>query len=230
MGGGDWNEDFAEILRHIHTIKGCGGTFGFPAITMIAHALEDYIETAGKVGPDHLPAIQAYTDAIRDIAGHGENPGDNETTKILRGLPVCGTVTVNAIATDQTPRDIGFLLVLPKGLQRRIIGEELASCGFRISLAENAIQAIEIAIANPPHIIAASMVNEDMSGVELARVFKAIEVTENAKFLLMTSSGDTDPEALGLSADARVVRKGDKFIEDMTNHLIEWGVFGDISS
>ena len=29
----------------------------FPAITMIAHALEDCIETAGKVGPDHLPAI-----------------------------------------------------------------------------------------------------------------------------------------------------------------------------
>jgi len=43
----------------------------FPAITMIAHALEDYIETAGKVGPDHLPAIQAYTDAIRVIADHG---------------------------------------------------------------------------------------------------------------------------------------------------------------
>ena len=117
MGGGDLNEDFAEILRHIHTIKGCGGTFGFPAITMIAHALEDYIETAGKVGPDHLPAIQAYTDAIRDIADHGENPGDNETTEILRALPVCGTVSVNAIATDQTPRDIGFLLVMNLGFR-----------------------------------------------------------------------------------------------------------------
>ena len=103
----------------------------FPAITMIAHALEDYIETASKVGLDHLPAIQAYTDAIRVIADHGENPGDSETTEILRALPHSGTVTVNATPTDQITRDIGFLLVLPKGLQRRIIGEGLASCGFR---------------------------------------------------------------------------------------------------
>ena len=200
----------------------------FPAITMIAHALEDYIETAGKVSPDHLPAIQAYTDAIRVIADHGENPGDSETTEILRALPHSGTVTVNATPTDQITRDIGFLLVLPKGLQRRIIGEELASCGFRVSLAETAVEAIEIGLANPPHIIGASMVNEDMSGVEMAHAFKAIDALSNAKFLLMTSSGETDPEALGLPAGARVARKGCKFQMDMTNHLIEWGVFGNI--
>ena len=168
----------------------------FPAITMIAHALEDYIETAGKVGPDHLPAIQAYTDAIRVIADHGENPGDSETTEILRALPHSGTVTVNATPTDQITRDIGFLLVLPKGLQRQIIGP--------------------------------GMVNKDMSGVEMAHAFKAIDALSNAKFLLMTSSGETDPEALGLPAGARVARKGCKFQMDMTNNLIEWGVFGNI--
>ena len=82
-----------------------------------------------------MPATQAYVDAIHKIVDNGENPDDQETTKILRALPVSGTITVDAIASDQTPRDIGFLLVMPKGLQRRIIGEELASCGFRVSLA-----------------------------------------------------------------------------------------------
>jgi HPt (histidine-containing phosphotransfer) domain-containing protein len=230
MDAGDWDEDFPEILRRVHSIKGGGGTFGFSAITMIAHALEDYIETAGKVGTDHLPAIQAYADAIRDIADSGENPSDSGTTEILRALPHSGTVTVNAIATEQTLRVIGFLLILPKGLQRRIIAAELASCGFRVSLAENAVQAIEIALANPPHIIAASMINEDMSGIELAHVFKAMGATREARFMLMTSSEETDPEALGLPADARVARKGDKFPMDMTNHLIEWGVFGKIKA
>ena len=166
--GADWDKDFSEILRYVHSIKGTGSTFGFPAITMIAHALEDYIETSGEIGSDHLPAIQAYADAIHKIADHGKNPDDQETTNILRALPVSGTITVDAIAFDQTPRDIGFLLVMPKGLQRRIIGEELASCGFRVSLAETAIEAIEIAIANPPDIFAASQFNEDMTGAELA--------------------------------------------------------------
>ncbi|NQV83952.1 MAG: Hpt domain-containing protein [Rhodospirillales bacterium] len=227
-GSGDWDEDFPEVLRRIHSIKGGGGTFGFPAITMIAHALEDYIETAGTVGSEHLPAIQVYCDTIRDIADTGVNPGDSETTEILRALPVSGSVAVNAITTEQKTREIGFLLVLPKGLQRRIIGEELASCGFRVSLAETALQAIEIALANPPDIFAASRFNEDMTGIELARVFKAIDALSDAKFLLMTSADETDPKTLGLSNDARVARKGDKFTEDMTNHLIEWGVFGDI--
>ena len=27
----DWDKDFAEILRYTHSIKGSGGTFGFPA-------------------------------------------------------------------------------------------------------------------------------------------------------------------------------------------------------
>ena len=227
---GAWDKDFAEILRYVHSIKGSGGTFGFPAITMIAHALEDFIETAGKIGPDHLPAIQVHVDAIRKISDQGENPTDQETTKILRALPVSSTITVDAIPSDQAPRDIGFLLVMAKGLQRRIIGEELASFGFRVSLAETAIEAIEIALANPPDIFAASRFNEDMTGAELARVFKSIDSLANTKFLLMTSSDDTNPEALGLPDDARIAHKGDKFTEDMTNHLIEWGVIREINS
>ena len=94
-------------------------------------------------------------------------------------MPHGGTVTVNATPTDQITRDIGFLLVLPKGLQRWIIG--------------------------------ACMVNKDMSGFEMAHAFKAIYALSNVKFLLMTTSGETDPKALGLPADARVARKGYKF-------------------
>jgi len=55
-----------------------------------------------------LPATQAYVDAIHKIVDNSENPDDQETTKILRALPVSGTITVDAIASDQTPRDIGF--------------------------------------------------------------------------------------------------------------------------
>ena len=71
------------------------------------------------------------------------------------------------------------MLVLPKGLQRRLIG--------------------------------ACMVNTNMSGVEMAHAFKTIDALSNAKSLSMTSSGETDPKALGLPADARVARKGCKF-------------------
>ncbi len=232
--------DFLELQRRVHSIKGGGGTFGFPAVTLIAHALEDYIETsgiasgaidgktgAGDIGEKQLRAMQLYADAIRDILDKGVNPGDSETTDILRRLPA----NAQAIAFgDQAPRDIGFLLVMPKGLQRRIIGEELVSCGFRVNTAENAVRAIEFGLANPPDIIAANMFIEDMTGIELARVFKTIDATSKAKFLLMTSSETSDAKTIGLPLNAKIVRKGNHFSEDLTEHLIAWGVFGYIGA
>jgi len=235
--------DFLELQRRVHSIKGGGGTFGFPAVTLIAHALEDYIETSGiasggidgidgktgsgDIGEKQLRAMQLYADAIRDILDKGVNPGDSETTDILRRLPA----NAQAIAfVDQTPRDIGFLLVMPKGLQRRIIGEELVSCGFRVNTAKNAVRAIEFGLANPPDIIAANMFIEDMTGIELARVFKTIDATSKAKFLLMTSSETIDAKTIGLPLNAKIVRKGNHFSEDLTEHLMAWGVFGDIGA
>lgn len=227
-GGGVWDDDFAELLRQVHSVKGSGGTFGFPAITLIAHSLEDYIETAAEIGRRQLGAIQVFIDAIRAILGRGKNPSDTETIEILRGLPV--SRQARTIGGGQTPRDIGFLLVMPKGLQRRIIGGEMASCGFRVTLSENAVQAIELALANPPDIIAANMFLDDMTGVELARVFKGIDATAKANFMLMTSSDTGDPKTMGLPLGSRIVRKGNQFSEDLSMHLMDWGVFGDIKA
>ncbi len=228
IDGGAWDDDFAELLRQVHSVKGSGGTFGFPAITLIAHSLEDYIETAAEISRRQLDAILVFIDAIRGILGRGENPSDTEITEILRGLPA--SRLTQTIGGGQTPRDIGFLLAMPKGLQRRIIGGEMASCGFRVSLAENAVQAIELALANPPDIIAANMFLEDMTGVELARVFKAIAATAKANFMLMTSSDTGGPKTIGLPLGSRIVRKGNHFSEDLSMHLMDWGVFGDIKA
>jgi len=209
IDGGSWDNDFSELLRKVHSIKGSGGTFGFPAITLIAHSLEDYIETAAEIGRAQLDAVQIFIDAIRDIIGQGEKPGDFETTALLRRLPTSGQsqATEQTIGVDQTVRDIGFLLIMPKGLQRRIIGAEMASCGFRVNLAENAVQAIE-----------------------LARVFRANDATSKTKFLLMTSSDANDAKTLGLPLGARIVRKGDNFSMNLSKHLMDWGVFGDIKT
>ena len=35
----------SEFRRIAHSLKGMGGTFGYPLVSVIAHRLEDYIET-----------------------------------------------------------------------------------------------------------------------------------------------------------------------------------------
>ena len=50
--GSDGTErNILEIKRIIHSIKGAGGSFGFPTVTVIAHRLENYI--SGVPGLNH---------------------------------------------------------------------------------------------------------------------------------------------------------------------------------
>ena len=56
---------------------------------------------------------------------------------ILRALP-SGTAT---LVSAQEVRNVIVLLVMPKGVQRSLIGGELASCGFDLSFTESPIEA-----------------------------------------------------------------------------------------
>jgi len=64
----------------------------------------------------------------------------------------------------------------------------------------------------------------------LTHVFKAIEAASQANFLLMTSSDADDLGTIGLALGSRFVRKGNQFSEDLSTHLMEWGVFGEIKA
>ena len=82
----NWRVDMVELQRRIHSIKGTAGTFGFPAITLIAHKLEDYLKSL-KSPAGHARDIQIFLDVIRDIAECGINPPKEEYPALLRTLP-----------------------------------------------------------------------------------------------------------------------------------------------
>ena len=102
---------------------------------------------------------------------------------ILRALP-SGTAT---LVSAQEVRNVIVLLVMPKGVQRSLIGGELASCGFDLSFTESPIEAIGLAISLKPDIVVSSMEMEPLTGAELGRVFKTIEATSRLAFVLTTS-------------------------------------------
>ena len=45
FGQGD-EDTFDELFRHIHSLKGAGGTFGLPVITRICHQFESFVSIA----------------------------------------------------------------------------------------------------------------------------------------------------------------------------------------
>ncbi|MBM3951552.1 MAG: response regulator [Rhodospirillales bacterium] len=221
----DWHQDMVELQRRVHNVKGSGATFGFPAISLIAHKFEDYLEGL-ETPAKHVRDLQVFLDAIRSIAERGTNPPEEEYPALLRSLP-----RLRHGFTATTPaREVHILLAMPKDVQRRIVRQELASCGFDVTCADNGVAAIGLALSTRPDAVLASLVLPDMSGVELARALAAIGTTRKFPFGLLTSLAADAPKLAGLPLQARVIAKDKRFLETLTERLIEWGLFGHVTA
>ena len=222
------DEALGEFLRHIHSLKGQGGTFDFPTITTVAHRLEDYVETAPEHTDSQLKDIQYFVDVLRRIIESGVDPDPQEITAILNSLPVTAQDydKVEAFDDHKPIQDVQILLVMPKGTQRKIIGKELAACGFQISNADTPVEAIKYAIDHKPDIIIGSREMEQMGGAEMAQVIQTIEATKDCRVVVAATSAKKDKELTNLPESARVIQKGPGFIDDLTECLSDWGFFG----
>jgi len=224
MAGTGIDENLIELQRHIHSIKGQGGTFDFPVVSKIAHRLEDYIETAPALGAAQFQHVQVFVDNIRSIVETGSDPDSQQAAGIFARLPV----TARDIAEAGRQKEVLLLLVLPKGIQRKIIGREMASCGFQIVNAETPIEGLDLAIELKPDIVVASGVMTQMSGKEFAWVLNAVERTKDCRLVIATSADDDSASLSGLPPEVAVAHKGERFNEELTEHLISWGFFGKI--
>jgi CheY-like chemotaxis protein/HPt (histidine-containing phosphotransfer) domain-containing protein len=232
----DDGEKLLKLIQHnVHTIKGTGGSFGFPSISRIAHALEDFMEAHPDILTDWL-GIESYLDEIRRIADSGVDVAKEDLARIMDALPKAyrREAAVPAVppgrrrvAAVRPVREVNVLLVMPKGVQRKIIGQELTSCGFGISFVDSGVAAIGVALARKPDMIASNMVLDDMTGADLARAVAGIEEIKDTRFVLITSSRASDLKAAGLPDGAAVVAKDCSYAEALTELLMEWGFFGE---
>ena len=221
---GDSEAHLLELQRHIHSIKGQGTTFDFPTITDVAHRLEDYIETAPELDKAHLLNVQTFVDVMRRIVESGNDPSPEDVDNIFSSLPVTASADPK---TEQTAIDeIRILLVMAKGAQRKIIGKELAACGFQVINSDTPVDAIRIAIAQKPDIIIASRVMEEMNGSEFAQVMNVLDATRECRVVIATSSDSDENNGVTLPEDTAVVHKGATFIDELTDQLDIWGYFG----
>jgi len=215
----DTAHDIEEIQRVIHTIKGQGSTFGFPAVTRIAHRMEDFIESAPDWNESSALELARFADALRDILDSGTDPGEDRLLSILDALPV------NRHDDDGgEPRVVRALLVMPSTMQRRLVARELAACGFHVMTASTPVKAIGAAVATPPDLILASEVMEEMSGHELLQVFRQIDKTRDSHLVLMTSGEPAEPGGRALPEGARVIHKDGGFHAELCRFLAEQGL------
>ncbi len=200
-----------EIKRHVHSLKGMGSTFGFSSISLLAHALEDYFETMFSPDETGIHDTQLFVDRIREILEQKENVSDAAVAQILRDLPL----KAKRRTIRKENRSLSILILMPRGLQRRIVASELSQFGFNVLIAQSSLDAIEQGIRLQPDLFMANMVSEDISGLELAGVFNAIKVTENRPFLLVSTTDIDAQTRAGYPANIHILRVGPKFAQDL---------------
>lgn len=171
------------IRREAHNLKGLGGSFGFPSITLIAHRLENYLSGLDDLKTHQLDDVLAFLDAMQDIVDRAAEPGDDDVSRIVRSLPAKGA----AKEDFQPTSDLEILLVAASSVLGHAVETKLNDLGFRVVTVKSSIDAFETAIRARPDMIIASAVMKNVGGVDLARAFQAMTVTREIPFVLLTS-------------------------------------------
>ena len=214
-------ERMSEFRRIAHSLKGMGGTFGYPLVSVIAHRLEDYIEAEADLHEPILADVQTFLDRMRDVVDGVFAPDDKRTAEIVRELPAKRAgFDVDSVQV----LDVEVMTVMPRGTATTIVEKELRACGYRVSNVEDPIQALEYAVRTRPDMVMASGVLPGLTGVDLACAFRAMPITKGIPVVLFTSFGREHASLSGLPAEVPIVKKGGSFSEDLANALFETGL------
>ncbi len=218
IGSGD---ELPDIRRMAHSLKGMGGTFGYPLVSVIAHRLEDYLADSTSLANNIVGDVQTFLDRMRDVVDGVLGADDPRTAEIVRELPA---KRADFDMEGIHPLDIEVMTVMPKGTATTIVERELKACGYRVVNLESPFEAIEYAVRTKPDMVMFAGVLTGLSGVDLACAFKAMPVTSGIPVTLFTSFSREHSSLQMLKEDVPIIRKGTSFSEDLADALFACGL------
>jgi CheY-like chemotaxis protein/HPt (histidine-containing phosphotransfer) domain-containing protein len=205
------------IKRLTHTLKGNGGTFGFPNISLVAHRIEDYILHA-KPQVD-TGDLRRFYDRMDDILIR-RLPPDGEADRVVDGLPRAKTFELSEVTRDE----VDVVLVMENATQSRLVRREFEACGYSVVLIPNTIEALDYIHRTRPDLVVASPLMPGLSGVELLITLKALPATRVIPCALLTSLADDDPALHALPQEVAVIHKGQRFSDDFAQALAQFKI------
>lgn len=199
-----------EIKRLMHTIKGGGGSFGFPTVSKIAHGFEDYLETSGQADSADPDDLLVFSDAIAAILDAGQDPDDKVAHMLLRGLPSGRRQS----GTHAVEKGLAMLL-MPRGVQRKIIAQELAQLGFKVNIMEDPLETIDTAITLQPDFLITTLHTSRIDGLELSWVLNAIASTKAIRIAVVTADDITAKMRTSTPPKVTLIKKGPTFSREI---------------
>ncbi len=216
---GDIEPLVLTLMREAHNLKGSGGTFGFPILSVIAHRLEDYItESGGNFNRDSCEDILRYLDVIQDSLEFTSSTSDEIIDNTLRSLPSAAS----GRKAKDVQSDIEALIISPSKTVSAMSRQFLGKFGVRVVGTRSPTEVLILAIRSRPDLVIVSMVMEEISGVDIARALNSMVPTQNTTVVLLTSLSPSHQELSHLPDTVSVLRQDQSYstkLEQMVSDI-----------
>jgi CheY-like chemotaxis protein/HPt (histidine-containing phosphotransfer) domain-containing protein len=197
------------------TLKGGANSHELSLLGVAAHRLSDYLGAVERPLERHLHDVSIYVETLSDLV-ENDGRGPESAAHMVRRLPPRRSFD----PSDIRPCEIEVLLVMGKGLVRRVIEREIQECGYRVTSVASPFEALELIVRTQPDLAILSAVLPDgLSGIDLAVGLKAMPETRNTSVAVITSFEREHESLKHLPPTVPIIRKGPAFADDLTMAL-----------
>lgn len=222
-----------EIKTHTHSIKGTSNTFGFSGLSVVAHAMDDFLLNSQ---PDDQPAFMDDLGRLNNLMISIASASDiihRETgEKMLSKLHLQGAIHDDG---PHTREQSIALLVMAQGDERNAIARTLEILGLNVITARDGVLAIELATIRQPDIIVTTLHSDRLSAPELIQVFAEINATASTPVIVVLpeddkeAGSDNNKEAIamltrGLPPAITTITQGTALNRLLSAKLVELGI------
>lgn len=189
---------------------------GFGPLT---HRLDEYLSEIEAVEERHANDLIAFADRIGSLLD-GEAVDAEKVSEVLHALPQQSAFNVDDV--EITDKDV--TVIIPQRAAAKVVGRELAACGYRVTSVTNPIEALELILETKPDLVITAQVMPRLSGVDLACALSAMPSTRSIPIALLTSLDPDHPDLKSLPMNVGLIRRGAQFGDDLADVLQRFNI------
>lgn len=188
--GQERGADLEILVRHVHSLKGAGRTFGMALISKLSHELEQYMKEHTSREPGYWEAVQVYLDVMRDVFEARELLDAQAEQRYEMKL----AEKLKLQLTPQ-PLQLKVLVVSPTRVVREMVTYILTQQQCSTTATESPFDAFRLAVTGVPDLVITSIKMKYLNGHELLQALHAVPATRGCSVALLSGTeGEAHPE------------------------------------
>jgi len=203
----DFSRLYEQLFRTVHSLKGSGGTYGYPVISTICHQMEDLLNAAGgtpiSLSKQVIDRLLQYIDLLRTVR-ECHISGDTKLHRVetelyaLQQKVLKGRFRCLIVESSTTTRE----------LYKVVLGEE----NIDITFADSGLEALERLLREKFDLLITGMTIGQLNGRALIAAIKLSDgMNANIPMILLTTPDD-DKLALACEPDHVITKDSEMLV------------------